>query len=248
MNFFKKIGQKLKSGLKKAVKSKLLGALVSVVPGVGPVLSAVAKAKAIKDQFKGAGGTPALKKTVKTAAKKAINQRISLASLDSFKSLNASSAGFGTPDNPLMWPVGNFPGEVQKVSVQKPNTNAQALRSLNIAQGKAMQMSAVGGSGLPKAIAKAGPMIKTYGPGLIKMGKKAAEALGYIVTGGWIFDQAGSIIGQVKKPKMNYMNGKAAKRAVRRIKGVRKICHSIERMLPKSKSSGRRYGGPKSCR
>jgi len=273
MSFLKRLGKKLKSGvkrlgsnLKKAVKSKLIGAVASVIPGVGPVISTLAKASALKSSFGGSTGPPDIRKAAKAAVKKAISKRVSLPSIDAFKGFNASSNGFGTMDNPLTWPVGNSPGDAAYMKPQRQQDMSieRSLRRIREIKANVYQTtppnypSGVGGPGmmtsmaaLPALPGAGGAMttaLRTYGPGLIKMGKKAAEAAGYIISGIWIFDQAGNIVGQVKKHKMNYMNGKAARRAVRRIKGVRKICHSIERMLPKAKSSGRRYGGGKSCR
>lgn len=65
---------------------------------------------------------------------------------------------------------------------------------------------------------------------------RALAELGLIAVGGFIFDAAGNMVGR-RPParRINPMNAKAARRAIRRIKGVRKICTDIERMLPKQK-------------
>lgn len=53
------------------------------------------------------------------------------------------------------------------------------------------------------------------------------------------FDAAGNPLGK-KRRRMNPLNARAAKRAIRRIKAVRKITAGIERALPKAKA--RSYG------
>lgn len=47
-----------------------------------------------------------------------------------------------------------------------------------------------------------------------------------------------------KRPAMNVLNPSAARRAIRRIDGARRMLRSIERQLPKTKSSS---GGRKRC-
>lgn len=43
--------------------------------------------------------------------------------------------------------------------------------------------------------------------------------------------------GKIIKPRqMNYLNGRAARRAIRRVKGARKMLQQIERSLPKARS------------
>lgn len=51
--------------------------------------------------------------------------------------------------------------------------------------------------------------------------------------------------GEIKRPgrRMNPLNVKAARRAIRRIKGVRKICNDIERSLPMRRARGG-FGSP----
>jgi len=266
MSFLKRLGKKLKSGvkrlgsnLKKVVKSKLIGAVASVIPGVGPIVSTLAKASAIKSSLGGSTGPPDIRKAAKAAVKKAISKRVSLPSIDAFKGFNASSNGFGTMDNPLTWPVGNSPGDAAymkpasrpDMSIERSLRRIRELRDATRAETPALNIGGPGFmtsmAGLP-SLPGAGGMVnamRTYGPGLIKMGKKAAEAAGYIVTAGWIYDQAGNIVGKAAKPRMNYMNGRAARRAVRRVRGAMKLLKNIERMLPKQKCRTPRYGGRK---
>jgi hypothetical protein len=270
MSFLKRLGKKLKSGVKKlghnlksAVKSKLVGALASVIPGVGPVISTLAKASALKSTLKGAIGPPDIKKAAKAAVKKAISKRVSLPSVDVFKGFTASSNGFGTMENPLSWPVGDSPGDAgymqpqrqQPVSIERSLRRIREIKASVYQSTPASYPAGTGGplmnsmgAALPALRTAGAGAMRTYGPGLLKMGKKAAEAAGYLVTGMWIVDETGNIVGQVKRAKMNYMNGRAAKRAVRRVKGAMKLLRNIERMLPKQKVSNRRYGGGKACR
>lgn len=46
----------------------------------------------------------------------------------------------------------------------------------------------------------------------------------------------------VRNRRMNPLNGRAASRAIRRIKGARKMLQKIERQLPKQRASGRSRG------
>jgi hypothetical protein len=68
-------------------------------------------------------------------------------------------------------------------------------------------------------------------------------------VGAAIYDAAGNLIGYTQKKKtrrMNPLNIRAARRAIRRICGVRQVCSSIERQLPtRAQAGGRRSCKPK---
>lgn len=75
-------------------------------------------------------------------------------------------------------------------------------------------------------------------PGVRKWSKRAIQAVGGYTVGSAVFDAAGNFLGHRARRTMNPLNPKAARRAIRRVKAVRKLCHSIESQLPKAKSRG----------
>lgn len=70
---------------------------------------------------------------------------------------------------------------------------------------------------------------------LPKVNKAAAKALGWVTVGALVYDAAGNLMGQTTTRRMNPLNARAARRAIRRIKSVRKIVRGIESSLPKAK-------------
>lgn len=72
------------------------------------------------------------------------------------------------------------------------------------------------------------------------------------IVAGMAYDLAGNLLGPAPRRyrRINPCNARAARRAIRRIKGVRKLLHSIEKQLPKqrSHSGGRPSFGRKKCR
>lgn len=75
-------------------------------------------------------------------------------------------------------------------------------------------------------------------PAARKWSKRAIQAVGGYTIGSAVFDAAGNFLGHRARRTMNPLNPKAARRAIRRVKAVRKLCHSIESQLPKAKSRG----------
>lgn len=66
--------------------------------------------------------------------------------------------------------------------------------------------------------------------------KNAAKALNWAVVGDLVYDLAGNLQGRTTSHRrINPLNAKAARRAIRRIKAVRKIASTIERALPKAR-------------
>jgi len=71
------------------------------------------------------------------------------------------------------------------------------------------------------------------GRGLVKTG---AAIAGGTIAGEAIYDAAGNLIGyKPRRRRMNPLNPKAARRAIRRVKSVRKMLQTIEKQLPKQK-------------
>lgn len=99
-------------------------------------------------------------------------------------------------------------------------------------------VAAAGAAALP-ALRAAVPAVIQGAKNLIpKISPRVAKALGWVSVGALVYDAAGNLMGRKAVRHMNPLNGRAAKRAIRRIKAVRKIVRSIESSLPKSK--GRR--------
>jgi len=89
------------------------------------------------------------------------------------------------------------------------------------------------------ALVRAAPAIVAGGrAALARISPKVAKALGWATVGGLVYDAAGNLQGKASTRRMNPLNPRAARRAIRRIKSVRKVCNSIERSLPKQKSRG----------
>lgn len=66
---------------------------------------------------------------------------------------------------------------------------------------------------------------------------RVAGAIGTVVSGGLILDAlTGEVVGRHRSRRINPMNVRAMRRAIRRIKGGRKIAQEIERMLPKRRA------------
>lgn len=95
---------------------------------------------------------------------------------------------------------------------------------------------ALGSSLLARAPAAGTAIVAAGRAALPFIKKNAAKALGWITVGALVYDTAGNLMGRTSKRQMNPLNQRAARRAIRRIKRVRKIASSIERALPKSKS------------
>lgn len=81
------------------------------------------------------------------------------------------------------------------------------------------------------------------GRGLLRRFPRSAKILGQLglfAAGGFVYDQAGNLVGRVAYRRMNPLNAKAAKRAARRIKATHRLCREIESCLP-------RRAAPRSC-
>lgn len=85
---------------------------------------------------------------------------------------------------------------------------------------------AVAGAG--RAVGRA--MSGATGRQVMRWSKRAAEAAGYIVTGSYILDAAGNMVGTVKRRQMNPLNHRALKRAARRVQASRKLLKQIEKL------------------
>lgn len=72
----------------------------------------------------------------------------------------------------------------------------------------------------------------------VRAAGRLARDVGTVVVGGLIIDSmTGQVIGRKRSRRINPLNPKAARRAIRRIKSVRKICLDIERSLPRQRQS-----------
>ena len=65
-------------------------------------------------------------------------------------------------------------------------------------------------------------------PQVAKWTKRAAAAAGYIVIGGLVYDAAGNLMGKAASRRMNPLNHRALSRAIRRVKGAKRICRKVE--------------------
>lgn len=76
--------------------------------------------------------------------------------------------------------------------------------------------------------------------------RAAAKAAGYIVIGATVFDGSGNEVGRIAGRRMNPLNHRALSRAIRRVKGAKRICRKVEsitgtkrRAAPRSRSTAR---------
>lgn len=118
-----------------------------------------------------------------------------------------------------------------------------AIPAVSNAIGVAMSIPRIARS-IPGVAGAAGRVIRgtvsrmpAGGTGRIaKWSKRAAAAAGYLTVGSLIYDQAGNIIGQAKRRRMNPLNHRALTRAVRRVKGATKICREVEKLTGSRRS------------
>lgn len=98
------------------------------------------------------------------------------------------------------------------------------------------QVSAFGTAGLAALPGAGLTTLSRIAPMAGKQIAKYAPEIAAGVAGSYIYDNMGNIIGRRRKYKrINPLNAKAARRAIRRIKAVRKITNDIERQLPHRK-------------
>ena len=93
-------------------------------------------------------------------------------------------------------------------------------------------------------------VVRTAGRAVSTMARNYPRATKYAKIAGtaaawFVLDEFGNRIsnktGQVIRPRrMNVLNGRAAARAIRRVKGARKMLQKIERQLPKARAPNRR--------
>jgi len=77
--------------------------------------------------------------------------------------------------------------------------------------------------------------------------RRAAEAAGWILVGKYYYDQAGMLMGTKVSRRLNPLNHRALRRAIRRVKSARKICNMVEKIAgPRRRPPPRR--GAKECR
>lgn len=73
-----------------------------------------------------------------------------------------------------------------------------------------------------------------------QVARRAPAVAAGAAIGTMLYDAAGNIIGRRKRRRrINPMNMRAARRAIRRIKGARKMLQQIERQLPKQRTTTR---------
>lgn len=88
------------------------------------------------------------------------------------------------------------------------------------------------------ALARSAPAIVAGGRALLaRVSPRVAKALGWATVGGLVYDAAGNLQGKAATRRMNPLNPRAARRAIRRVKAVRKLCHKLESALPKQKAA-----------
>lgn len=61
--------------------------------------------------------------------------------------------------------------------------------------------------------------------------RAAAKAAGYIVIGATVFDGDGNEVGRVAGRRMNPLNHRALSRAIRRVKGAKRICRKVDSIV-----------------
>lgn len=65
---------------------------------------------------------------------------------------------------------------------------------------------------------------------LPRVGRAAAAAAGWIAVGSYFLDASGNVVGVRTSRRMNPLNHRALRRAIRRVKGATKICREVERI------------------
>lgn len=152
------------------------------------------------------------------------------------------AAAFAPSSKRVTQALGTLTNVANAISSGNPLNVFQAARTATGAilspAGVPMSIAAAGLPALPGRVAgvvSAGKAL-VQSPGFQRISKKAAAALNLAVLGGIAYDMAtGQPVARVAGRRINPLNVRAARRAVRRIKSVRKICMNIERCLPKTK-------------
>lgn len=136
--------------------------------------------------------------------------------------------------------IGKAVGKVAKKVIKSPLAAAipgpvGTLAKLGAVAGVGAGAAKVSTSKVLVPAAKA--IVTKPGAGLVKTG---AAIAGGTIAGEAIYDAAGNLIGyKQRRRRMNPLNPKAARRAIRRVKSVRKMLHNIEKQLPKQKCTRR---------
>lgn len=132
--------------------------------------------------------------------------------------------------------IGKKLGKVVKKVVKSPL--AAAIPGPVGTLAKLGAVAGVGAGAVKLSASKALAVIPKSAPGI---GKTVAAIAGGTIAGEAIYDAAGNLIGyKQKRRRMNPLNPKAARRAIRRVKSVRKMLQGIEKQLPKQKCPTRR--------
>lgn len=85
------------------------------------------------------------------------------------------------------------------------------------------------GRALPAIGQIAGGLIKS--PGIRKWSRRAAKAAGYVISGIYVYDIAGNIVGEVQRSRrINPLNARALNRAMKRVCKARDIAKKVEKI------------------
>lgn len=134
-------------------------------------------------------------------------------------------------------------GPNMDIGVQAPNADLWSMiaggldlaNSIFNSTGPATMSAGMGNAWLPSVLPAIGTVVRGAAGALPTIFRGAAGAAAAGAIGAAIYDAAGNLIGYQQKKKarhMNPLNVKAARRAIKRICGVRTVCHSIESQLP----------------
>lgn len=110
-----------------------------------------------------------------------------------------------------------------------------AVGSLSTIKGGLPALATGAGAAIGGAIASGAKKLVTGAGGLPTIGREVAIGAGLTLAGGMLFDQSGQPVGRLKSRRMNPLNAKAARRAIRRVKSVQKMLNSIVKNLPRRK-------------
>jgi len=79
---------------------------------------------------------------------------------------------------------------------------------------------------------------------LPKVGRRAAELAGWLAIGQYWYDQvSGSVVAIKFTRRMNPLNARALRRAIRRVKGATRICREVERITAPRRGGARSRRG-----
>lgn len=147
-----------------------------------------------------------------------------------FKAARGALVGFATGG-----PLGAVAGGLSGYAAGKTNLTKSRIAALPTTETFSASDIVRAGSG---AVSMLPAVVRT---GIGAVARRVPAIAAGAAIGSVVYDMYGRVVGGGRKRRrMNPMNARAARRAIRRIKGARKMLQQIERQLPKQRAAAPR--------